>query len=558
LNNRTKLRHSLVMLQLVAAQIAAFALPIGLEVPQNSSPASTKSVELFVDPYAGADTNDGSPATPLKSASAAAALALANKRAGTGTVITLRPGIYREFIDLNGVGVGGSNAPIVIRAEKPGGVTISGSYRWTDWVPDPADSRRYIRAWPYHWQACTFPAGWPKISPLGLRREMIFVNAQALTPVLSLGDLKAGSFFIDETAARVYLRPPEGISLTTATVEVAIRPSLFRSSSVSNLTLSGLVFEHANSCFNNQPNAGVTISGGHDVTLEDLQIDWNNWIGVNLFSINNAVVRRVEISHNGESGLNAFRLKNADISDVDVSDNNWRGGGLGGFRTWEPAGAKLLRIHGAVLRNIRALRNDGRGLWFDTDNLDVTLQNITVENNSMGGIDIEASKGPFLIKDSFICNNLHEGLQGNQSDSLRLTHDVIAGNQKAQIWASISQKPRTDTNWETKASFSTLAQHWVIEQSTIASSGPHQMLYEGFLSADPAPGPFLETLTSDRNHWYKPDSSPGFQMDSGYFSRPAHAVSFSEWREITGQDKHSDTTLPGPSLDSLCPAPSTR
>src|ERR1039458_1848398 len=79
------------------------------------------------------------------------------------------------------------------------------------------------------------------------------------------------------------LWPPAGVDLPAAAVEVAVRPVLFESNGASNLTLRGLVFEHANSCIGTKPGAAVMISGGSHVIVEDAAFRWNNWIGLDLF-----------------------------------------------------------------------------------------------------------------------------------------------------------------------------------------------------------------------------------------------------------------------------------
>ena len=58
------------------------------------------------------------------------------------------------------------------------------------------------------------------------RREMIFVNDFALSQVLAQGQLKEGTFFVNESSDKVYIFPPAGTDMTRATVEVATRPSV--------------------------------------------------------------------------------------------------------------------------------------------------------------------------------------------------------------------------------------------------------------------------------------------------------------------------------------------
>jgi hypothetical protein len=134
---------------------------------------------IYVDPLVGSDTNSGVAAQPLRSVAAAVNIATDNRRLGIPTTVTLRPGVYRESIHL--VGQGPVDAPaIVVQADKIGAAIITGSDRWDDWQQDPSSRGRYSHIWPYKWGTCSVPTGWPGIQPLGLRREMIFVNGELL------------------------------------------------------------------------------------------------------------------------------------------------------------------------------------------------------------------------------------------------------------------------------------------------------------------------------------------------------------------------------------------
>ena len=510
---------------------------------------------IYVDPLTGSDTNSGAAAQPLKTVAAAVKVATDNRRLGASTTVTLRPGVYRESIHLDGQGP--ADAPeIVLQADKIGAAVITGSDRWGDWQEDRSLPARYSHPWPYTWGTCSIPAGWPRIQPLGLRREMIFVNGELLAQALSLPEMRASTFFIDEAGGRVYMWPPAGVDLSTAEVEVAVRPVLFESNGNSNLTLRGLVFEHATSCISTKPGAAVMVSGGSNILIEDTVFRWNNWIGLDLFSLTGSVIRRTAASDNGESGINAFRLKHAAFEDVEASRNNWRGGGLGKLVTWEPSGAKLLRIHGATLERFTAVGNQGRGLWFDTDNSDIEIRHAYLAANQTGGIDLEASAGPITIANSRICANRGGGIEGNQSESVRLLDNVIYNNERAQIWVSVTSKPRADTNWESKEKFSVLSRNWTIVGNAIVGTNATQFLYQGFLFIDPASGPFLSTLTGDRNTWYNPANAEPFQLDTGAFKqRPPKNVDFHAWQEATGQDAHSKFGPPAADSARLCQGP---
>jgi hypothetical protein len=329
---------------------------------------------------------------------------------------------------------------------------------------------------------------------------------------------------------------------------------VFESDGVSNLSLQGLVIEHANSCLSTKPNAALSISGGMNNIVADTVIRWNNWIGFDYWSTTNSAARRVIANWNGEMGINGFRLKSAIFEDVETSHNNWRGA-QGLFTGWEPSGAKFVRTHGATFRNYTAIGNQGRGIWFDTDNTDITIDHATIEQNLVGGIDLEASMGPVAIQNSRICGNLKEGIQGNQTDNVTLAGNLLYNNAKSQIMVADMQLPRTGANWETKEAFSAASNHWVLSRNTIVGADSNQFVYETLRLPNQVPGTSLTTLKSDDNVWFNPQTRNTFQIDPGTGAQPAKILTFAEWQTITGQDLHSSFAAPGRDPAELCAVP---
>jgi len=489
----------------------------------------------------------------VKTIGQAAELAMFNRRNGTSTTVTIRPGTYREFVQITSVGPE-TGASIRFRAERSGTAILSGSELWSDWKVDPTNPQLYVHPWQYRWGLCQHPRGWPAISDVGLRREMIFLNGTSIIQVLSRDDMKPGRFFVDEANGVAFLWPPVGASMTAAQTEIAVRPGVFESDGVSNLSLQGLVIEHANSCLSTKPNAALSISGGANNTVEDTVIRWNNWIGFDFWSTTNSAARRTIANWNGEMGINGFRLKNAMFEDVETSHNNWRGA-QGLFTGWEPSGAKFVRIHGATFRNYTAIGNQGRGMWFDTDNTDILIEHATIEQNLVGGIDLEASVGPVTIQNSRICSNLKEGIQGNQTDNVTLVGDMIYNNAKSEVVIADMQVPRNGANWETKEAFSAASDHWVLSHNTIVGLDSTQFVYGTLRLPNQGPGTSLSTLKSDDNVWFNPQIANTFQIDPGTRGQPAKVLTFAQWQTTTGQDQHSSFAVPERDPAALCAIP---
>jgi hypothetical protein len=314
------------------------------------------------------------------------------------------------------------------------------------------------------------------------------------------------------------------------------------------------VFEHANSCHSTKPNAAVVISGGTNNLVEDSVIRWNNWIGFDYWNVVNSTARGLAANWNGELGINGFRLKNATFEDVETSHNNWRGA-EGQFTAWEPSGGKFLRTHGATFRDYTAIGNQGRGMWFDTDNVDITIDRAIIEQNLAGGIDLEANMGPLIIQNSRICDNRREGIQNNQTENVTVTGTAIYDNDKAQIMVADIRGPRNGTNWETKATFSAMPEHWVLSHNIIVGADAKQFAYEALGLSNQALSTFLSTLKSDSNVWFNSETPDAFQVDPGSAGHRARIVNFARWQSITGQDRLSRFGPPDASAAALCAVP---
>ena len=73
------------------------------------------------------------------------------------------------------------------------------------------------------------------------RSEMVYVNGLPLRGVLAQGELSAaGTFYVDEGRSRIFMRPPTGVSLPSATVEVGVRLTAVAVNGRNNVTLRNL------------------------------------------------------------------------------------------------------------------------------------------------------------------------------------------------------------------------------------------------------------------------------------------------------------------------------
>jgi Right handed beta helix region len=526
--------------------LIAFAILLSCVAGKVSTgPPAANTIEIFVNGSAGLDTNSGAYGHPVKTLAKAAQIVAANHWNKIPTTVTIYPGTYRESMQVSGtsatVGV-----PVTLQATQPGSVIISGSDVWVGWQPDTSNAGMYIHSWPFHFGICALPAGWPVVGEIFHRREMIFLNGKLLTQVLALKDMRAGTFFVDESAGRVYIFPLTSVDISKVTVEVATRPLLFQSYQVPHLTLKGLVFQHANSCISTPQRSAVAIVGAVDDQIEDTTIAWNNWTGLTLYNLTDSAVRTTTVNNNGELGIDGYQNKGITLETVEASFNNWRGA-WANFMSWETGGAKFLLTHGGVFNSYTAIGNQGRGIWFDTDNLNISIENAFISKNQVNGILLEANVGPFTISGSKICENNQGGVVTNNSALVTLTGNSIFDNQSGQIIAFGDTGQRTGTNWESAVKFVAIAQNWRFLNNSIAGSNATELLF----SIHQSPTVFLNSLNSDDNTWLNSGSTKVFQFEK---SGVPVSTDLAGWRLATNQDGFS-TFSSSAKVPNVCVAP---
>jgi Right handed beta helix region len=495
-------------------------------------------LEVYVNSVTGLDSNPGTVDRPVKTISRGTALAMQNYANGIGTNIEIASGIYREAVSLTGNGAE-NGPPIAYRGSQTGSVIVTGSYVWTGWTQDVLNPNLYSQSWPYRWGQCTPPQGWPTLAPIVLRREMIFLNGALLTQVMSQAQMQAGTFFVDESHGRVYIWVPTNTDMRTASVEVSTRPTLFYSDRVSNLTLSRLQFQNANSCISTANTAAVVISNASYVTVEDSSFTWNNWTGGAFYNLKSPTILRVHGDNNGELGINGWRIKNGTVQDVNTSYNDWRGL-WGGFDTWDTGGGKFLLIHGATFTNYTAVHNGGRGIWFDTDNANIVVDGAILAHNTRNGVFVEKSEGPVTVSNSRICGSGNEGVLTN-SPSVTLSDDLIFGNQSAQIYLDGEGGTLTVQDWETLVYYQLNPEKLSLLQGTYNGTDNQLLLKLNFVSTA-ALNRFFSNLNSTGNTWYNPTQSSVFQWyvtGSG-----TQTKNFSGWQSASHQDLNSSFAPP--------------
>jgi hypothetical protein len=394
---------------------------------------------LHVSAARGDDGSPGTPDQPVRTLQRAVDLAKAHAHDGRGTRVVLAAGTYRETVD---IADRAADAPLIIEAEEPGQAIISGSDVFSDWNAHAGRDGVLEAAWPH--KMGWVPNPWPGLMELkgeGLRRELLFIDGHPMRQVADLSELSPGTYLVDEPASRLLLKPPDGVEIAKSQVEVSVRPQkrtgvhskLLRAAGVKNLTLRGLVFEHAASNPFNDP--AVVIRGCQNVLIEHCTMRYNNGVGLGFSAPDGQVTRNVRIvnvkaNENGTLGMEGT-FHNGVIEKCETSRNNWRGAQWGATG-WAPCGFKFAFVDGLVMRDHQAISNHASGAWFDDSNANVLIERLWSINNFRSGISLEANVGRFVIRDSIFTGN-STGVNGFDSGNVTIENCLIAANMSRQI-----------------------------------------------------------------------------------------------------------------------------
>ena len=173
---------------------------------------------LYVDANNGNDSNSGTAGAPYKTIQAAINKSSTLNRASVGSKVIINPGIYREFINLTSYQP--TAAPLTLQAATTGTAIISASDVMTGWTQESPTI--FSTIWAMDLGQCAIPNGWPTdFAPIARRAEMVFVDGVPLEQTMAKSELVPGTFFVDESANKMYVSPSSSTEMATAVIEAA-------------------------------------------------------------------------------------------------------------------------------------------------------------------------------------------------------------------------------------------------------------------------------------------------------------------------------------------------
>ncbi|WP_348261614.1 Ig-like domain repeat protein [Telmatobacter sp. DSM 110680] len=502
---------------------------------------------LYVNAQTGSDSNSGSSSSPLKTIQAAVNKANSNNQKSIGTKIIVSAGVYRESVNVDPIS-GMTSAPLTIEAAQNGTAIIDASEVLTGWSADPQYSGAYVANWTPTQTTCALPSGWPSVQPITLHTEILFVNSIAMTQVLAYSDLKPGTFFVNTSDGTVHMWPPANVDPSSATVEVGTRSKTMSVVGRSNIVLRGLVFEHANDCIN---TSGSTVTSSSNVLLDAVQANWNNWGGLGVFSSSNVTVQNSVGSYNGGLGFQGTRDQSILYSNNETDYNNWRGA-QGTLYDWASGGTKLFQMRTTTVQGHSSYNNQAQGLWFDTDNQNITIDNATLVGSYNAALQLERNEGPISLQNSHLCSS-GKGLNVLTTEALTVKNNVFYNNGatnkfEAQFYLAGSAGGINITNWQTGQVYNLITTGTVMSGNTFIDAAPGQFVFGTYLSGSDWTD-FTSTLNSGNNTWYDSATPSAFRIVNG------KNVDLTGWQSATGADYNSIWGAPTSSPASECIAP---
>lgn len=512
---------------------------------------------FYVSPT-GSNSNPGTQAAPFQTIGYAASQAVNNNYANLGTHVWIENGTYRETVTLSGASQE-TSLPITFEAVNHGQVTMSGSVLYTGWSVYSGNSSIYTNAWNNTWGVCATVTGcstatYPQPNIM-LRQEMVAVNGTALTEVLTLAQMVQGTFYVNTTTKLIYVWPPTGTNMSTATVDVATEPSLFNIAGWSNIVVRGIVFQYANSC---RSNAAVNVTGGSTFSPTNVEFDtdtfqWNNGQGLALNNpIENFTVENSSSVHNGDSGFQGYNTLFGLYSNDLTGYNNWRGAqgayylcNVGGFHSWE--------AHTDQITNYTAQYNESYGIHWDTDNVSITGSGLIASENLVPGMFAEKDPGPIALTGSYVCNQTNANSPGGftirNSEGLSFTNGVLYNNNAAQ-WAVTGTPGGIEiTDWLTGQEYNLITQGLVNTGNVIEGVGAGQILFnDGQLNGSDWTT-FLLGFDSNHNTWWNATSSNEWIVPVPVLSTIENLLG---WQGATLQDLNSTFAAPTGSPQTAC------
>jgi hypothetical protein len=215
--------------------------------------------------------------------------------------------------------------------------------------------------------------------------EDLYMDGEFLEEVDRQSDLKAGCWYFDYGADKVYMADDP----SNHTMEISVKEAAFRGTAAS-VTIKNLTIERYATPVKDgaimRDAAGSESQGNCNPggwVIENCSIGYNHALAMKICGVDNVIIRNNKLHHNGQIGIVTVWGKNMRFEYNEVSDNY-----IPKLRIAmaEEGGTKFVRSDSAKIRYNWVHHNNTAGLWADIDNSAALYEGNLVEYNGHQGL----------------------------------------------------------------------------------------------------------------------------------------------------------------------------
>ncbi len=357
----------------------------------------------------GTKTGSGTKADPYGS------VQYAVDKAATGKTIVLRGGTYHEYVYVP------SGKSLTIQAYPNEAVWFDGAEKVTGFTKSGSTWAK--SGWKYSFDSRVSYTKGEDLSrrfvdpnyPMAGHPDGVWIDGVAQKEVGSASQVKAGTFYVDDSGDRLILgTDPTGKKVEASTLVKAIKIH------GKDTTLRGFgVKRYATTL----AELGTVSAEVDRATVENLVITENATIGLFAWAKDHNF-RNLTLTKNGLMGVgankaNGLTLKSSLISGNNVEKFNWApsSGGL------KFSASENVKIIDNVFRS-----NGAMGAWFDVSMYNITITGNTFEGHSRTGLLVELSQKA-IVADNYSVKN-GRGIAVYNSGDVDIWNNTLAGNDR--------------------------------------------------------------------------------------------------------------------------------
>ncbi len=215
-------------------------------------------------------------------------------------------------------------------------------------------------------------------------------------------------------------------------------------------------------------------------------------------------------------------------------------------------GAKLFQMRNATVKNHFSYNNHAEGLWFDTDNQNITIDGATLAGNVMAALQIERDEGPVTVENSHFCTS-GQGINVFTSPGVTVKNNTFYNNSgtnkyQAELFIAGQAGGKIINDYITGKAYSLFTTGMVLTGNTFQNASPGQLVFGTYLSGTDW-AQFASTLNASNNTWYDPSSPNSFKVANGKI------VNLAGWQSAVQTDYSSVWKVPAASPASYCTVP---